>query len=191
MYLESKAQAALRTPWTFFSTQHVDEETMKRYELELQNAKQAAQAMKIYLTNLQKTGLAVPQGTEVIARDGYNMSTKQLEELQNLVDDERDRSRRAANQGRENSRGGRGRSGRASRTTSSSSTVQQALPPIQISDQSCNSNGQPTTSQSNIAPRSGRGSGSRSGRVGSRGRGAMVDSSVNISASSSAGNVIY
>jgi len=190
LYLESKAQAALQTPWTFFSTQHVDEETMKRYELELQNAKQAAQAMKIYLTNLQKTGLAVTQGTEVVARDGYNMSTKQLEELQNLVDDERDRSRRAVNQGRENSRSGRGRSGRASRTTSSSSTVQQALPPIQISDQSCNSNGQPT-SQSNIAQRSGRGSGSRSGRVGSRGRGAMVDSSVNISASSSAGNVIY
>jgi hypothetical protein len=190
LYLESKAQAALQTPWTFFSTQHVDEETMKRYELELQNAKQAAQAMKIYLTNLQKTGLAVTQGTEVVARDGYNMSTKQLEELQNLVDDERDRSRRAVNQGRENSRGGRGRSGRASRTTSSSSTLQQALPPIQISDQSCNSNGQPT-SQSNIAQRSGRGSGSRSGRVGSRGGGAMVDSSVNISASSSAGNVIY
>ena len=34
--------------------------------------------MKIYLTNLQKTGLAVKQGTEVIARDGYNMSTNQL-----------------------------------------------------------------------------------------------------------------
>ena len=118
------------------------------------------------------------------------MSTEQLEELHDVVDDERDRSRRATNQGRENSRGGRERSGRASRTTSSSSTVQQALPPILISGQSRNSNGQPS-SQSNTAQRGGRGSGSRSGRVDSRDRGAMVDSSVNISASSSAGNMIY
>ena len=182
LYLELIAKEALKTPWTYFATQHIDEETMKRYELELQNARKAAQAMKIYLTNLQKTGLAVKQGTEVIARDGYNMSTNQLEELQNLVDDERDRSRRAANQGKETSRGGRGRSGKVGRTAGSNSTVQEA-PPVQ------------TTSEFRGLPSQGCGrSGNRSGRIGNRGRGAIrgsssIDGSVNTT--SVAGNVIH
>ena len=182
LYLELIAKEALKTPWTYFATQHIDEETMKRYELELQNARKAAQAMKIYLTNLQKTGLAVKQGTEVIARDGYNMSTNQLEELQNLVDDERDRSRLAANQGKETSRGGRGRSGKVGRTAGSNSTVQEA-PPVQ------------TTSEFRGLPSQGCGrSGNRSGRIGNRGRGAIrgsssIDGSVNTT--SVAGNVIH
>ena len=69
LYLESIAVEALKTPWTFFLTQHINEETLRKYQQELQSAKDAAGAMKMYLTNLQKTGLAVQPGTEVIARD--------------------------------------------------------------------------------------------------------------------------
>lgn len=132
LYLESIANEALKVPWKFFSTQHVDEETLKRYESELQNARLAAQAMKVYLTNLQKTGLAVRPGTEVIARDGYNMTTNELEDLQSLVNNERDRSRRApvvrGGRGGDNSiRGGRGRAngtGRGRQGSSSNTDVQ-------------------------------------------------------------------
>ena len=162
LYLEIIAKEALKTPWTYFATQHIDEETLKRYELELQNARKAAQAMKIYLTNLQKTGLAVKQGTEVIARDGYNMTTNQLEELQNLVDDERDRSRRATNSGKETGRLGRGRARGGSRTAAcSTSTAQEAPPqPIQTNTESIS---QPNQSKTNHNR-------NRGGRIGNRGR---------------------
>ena len=196
LYLDLIAKEALKTPWTYFATQHIDEETMQRYQLELQNARIAAQAMKVYLTNLQKTGLAVQQGTEVIARDGYNMNTNQLVELQNLVDDERDRSRRVTNAGRETSRGGggRGRSGRGSRTTTGSNSTVQEAQLIQTSD-SCS---QPSQSQTNQRG-GGRGGGSRGGggRTGSRGRGGATSETVitadasSSSSSSSVGNVYH
>ena len=57
--METIAVEALKTPWTFFLTQHINEETLRKYQQELQSAKDAARAMKMYLTNLQKTGLAV------------------------------------------------------------------------------------------------------------------------------------
>ena len=184
LYLELIAKEALKTRWTFISTQHIDEETMQRYELELQNARKAAQAMKIYLTNLQKTGLAVKQGTEVIARDGYTMSTNELEELQNLVDDERDRSRRVTNQGRETSRGGsRGRLGRGGRASRSNPTVQEA-PPNQTSE----THSQPTSQQSHTNQRGGR-SGNRGGRIGSRGRGVIGESNTGDGSSNSTSSI--
>ena len=187
LYLDLIAKEALKMPWTYFATQHIDEETMQRYQLELQNARIAAQAMKIYLTNLQKTGLAVQQGIEVVARDGYNMNTNQLVELQNLVDDERDRSKRVTIAGRGTSTdgGGRGRSGRGSRTTTTTgrnSTVQEASL-IQTSE----SRSQPGQSQMNPRGGGGKGGGSRGGggRTGSRGRGGSASETVITTDSSS------
>ncbi len=57
--METIAVEALKTPWTFFLTQHFNEETLHKYQQELQSAKDAARAIKMYLTYLQKTGLAV------------------------------------------------------------------------------------------------------------------------------------
>jgi hypothetical protein len=110
--LESIAVEALKTHWTFFLTQHINEETLRKYQQKLQSAKDAARAMKMYLTNLQKTGLAVQPGTEVIARDGYTMTIAQLQELQSLVDDERNVSAAVSAARRAVSNKGRGR-GRA------------------------------------------------------------------------------
>jgi len=186
LYLELIAKEALKTPWTYFATQHIDEDTLKRYELELQNARKAAQAMKIYLTNLQKTGLAVKQGTEVIARDGYNMTTNQLEELQNLVDDERDRSRRATNSEKDTSRLGRGRARGGSRTAArSTSTAQEAPPqPIQTNTESISQPNQPKTNHNR----------NRGGRIGNRGRSTIRESrtaDANVQTPSCAGNDIH
>lgn len=113
---------ALRSPWQFFCTNGIDEEMMKRIEKELENARQAALAMKHYLTNLQKTGLAVNAGVEVIARDGYTMTTVQLEDLQTLVNDERDRSR-FTNRGRGTTVQNRGRGASSVRGNARSSGV--------------------------------------------------------------------
>ena len=192
--MESIGNEALKTPWKFFSTQHVDEETLKRYESELQNARLAAQAMKVYLTNLQKTGLAVRPGTEVIARDGYNMTTNELEDLQSLVNNERDRSRRApvrGGRGDNSFRGGRGRAngttGRGRQgSTSSINDVQADIvrpPPLQ-------------SQQNSTEIQSRRGGGNRdrgrSSRGGNRSRGhgggeAAIEGSIN---SSINGNMI-
>ena len=133
MYLESIAVEALKTPWTFFLTQHINEETLRKYQQELQSAKDAAREMKMYLTNLQKTGLAVQPGTEFIARDGYSMTTAQLQELQSLVDDERNVSAAVSAARRAVSNKGRGRGrARGSGTTSAvqSENVNSTVAPL-------------------------------------------------------------
>ena len=135
--MESIAVEALKTPWTFFLTQHINEETLRKYQQELQSAKDAARAMKMYLTNLQKTGLAVQPGTEVIARDGYNMTTAQLQELQSLVDDERNVSAAVSAARRAVSNKGRGRGrARGSGTTSAvqSENVNSTVAPLHQSE---------------------------------------------------------
>ena len=110
LYLESIALEALKTPCKFFLTQNIDEATLQKYQMELQAAKDSAKAMRIYLTKLQKTGLAVQPGTEVVARDGYSMTTAQLEDLQALVNEDRNSSRRAPASTNGRGRGkGRGR----------------------------------------------------------------------------------
>ena len=75
---------ALNTPWQFFATQYVNEETLARIERDVQIARDAAAKMKSYLSNLQKVGLAVREGTEVLGRDGYTVNTIDLQELQRM-----------------------------------------------------------------------------------------------------------
>lgn len=83
-YLDMVFVEALKIPWQFFATQHVNEETLARIERDVLLAKEAAAAMKTYLSNLQKVGLAVREGTEVIAREGYTVNTNDLQELQRM-----------------------------------------------------------------------------------------------------------
>lgn len=75
---------ALNTPWQFFATQHVDEDSLARIENDLRIARDAATAMKSYLSNLQKVGLAVREGTEVVGREGHALNTNDLQELQRM-----------------------------------------------------------------------------------------------------------
>lgn len=177
--MESIAVEALKTPWTFFLTQHIDEETLLKYQQELQSAKDAARAMKMYLTNLQKTGLAVQPGTEVIARDGYSMTTAQLQELQSLVDDERNVSaavsaarRAASNKGRGR---GRGRD-RGSSTTSAvqSENVNSTVAPSHQSDTGVGQVDMTTGKRNSIKAR---GRGDTRSRGGNRGKGTTESSS--------------
>ena len=51
-YLDMVFVEALETRWQFFATQHVDEETLARIERNIQVAREAAAAMKSYLSNL-------------------------------------------------------------------------------------------------------------------------------------------
>lgn len=160
-------------------TQHIDEETLLKYQQELQSAKDAARAMKMYLTNLQKTGLAVQPGTEVIARDGYSMTTAQLQELQSLVDDERNVSaavsaarRAASNKGRGR---GRGRD-RGSSTTSAvqSENVNSTVAPSHQSDTGVGQVDMTTGKRNSIKAR---GRGDTRSRGGNRGKGTTESSS--------------
>lgn len=83
-YLDTVFVEALNTPWQFFATQHVDEETLARIERDIRIGRESAAAMKSYLSNLQKVGLAIREGTEVIGRDGYTVNTMDLQELQRM-----------------------------------------------------------------------------------------------------------
>jgi hypothetical protein len=166
--LESIAVEALKTPWTFFLTQHINEETLRKYQQELQSAKDAARAMKMYLTNLQKTGLAVQPGTEVIARDGYTMTTAQLQELQSLVDDERNVSAAVSAARRAVSNKGRGRGrARGSGTTSAvqSENVNSTVAPLHQSETRVGQVNMMTGKRNSIGAR---------GRGDTRSRGAIV-----------------
>jgi len=99
-YLDMVFVEALETRWQFFATQHVDEETLARIERNIQVAREAAAAMKSYLSNLQKVGLAVREGTEVLARDGYTVNTNDLQELQRMqAQDVYDRTGRGGDRG--------------------------------------------------------------------------------------------
>ena len=148
-------------------TQHIDEETLRKYQTELQSSKDAAQAMKVYLTNLQKPGLAVPSGTEVIARDGYNMTTAQLQDLQCMIEEDRNLSitRRAAGfQGR-----GRSRGRAMSNTTSSVHSHHLSCQDAPVHQSQSSIEIQPTVRTENVRLSAGRGrGGNRSRGVSSR-----------------------